>query len=255
MRQTISPRRPLLLSCASLLFLLGASCDGGSLHCDDWVASIIEPHEIVFDAALGETSTEYLTISNVGSVDIVVDDVRLETRTADLRMETTFSGRTILGPEEELVIAFTYEPTELMCDLGDVFISCSDPDHPSFRVPVRAGVRLVHTPNQINFGMVEIGNRATVLLALTNIGGCSATINDFFLAGSNDFFLEKSGEPVEPNLPMHLEAQDSFHIDVVYEPTGEGCDEGSIYVDANSPDGTAMSLWVEGRAGVQSCDD
>ena len=256
MRPMIILHRPLFHFCASLLFLLGASCDGGSLHCDDWAASLITPSEIVFeDAALGETSTEHLTISNVANVDLAVDDVRLEAHTADLRMDTPFSGRTILEPEEELVIAFIYEPTDLMCDLGDVFISCSDPDHPSVRIPVTAASRLLFAPNEIDFGLVELGSRVTVPLALTNDGGCTAIINDFSLGGSADFSLEKSGEPVEPDLPMHLDTDASFNVDVVYEPSGEGCDEGALFVTYDSHDGTAVALSIEGRAVVESCDD
>ncbi len=117
---------------------------------------------------------------------------------------------------------------------GEVDVASDDPLTPLVRVPLAGTSRTVApcawsaTPSQVDFGLLQPGQQATLSFALENVG------TDECLIGN----LQTTGAPFSltgpPPPQLLLQPGDMYDLGVIYAPTRLGVDTGDVTFSASN---------------------
>jgi len=270
MRQKLEGRRliRLLAACvlATIVPLTGIGCgdDGGGSYAGVSLGKLqVNPTVLTFDSSeIGLESVQFLTVENVGTGDLIIAAMELDTRSTEFSIRGAEFPMN-LPPGESRLLEVVYNPSDCSPDRGNLVIRSNDQDRPTLPIPLQpqelTGQVRVH-PNPIDFGRVPSGATKTLAVTITNAGTCALDINDLFLTGSFDFEFttaEEEGMGVEytsyePELPLSLEPSDAISMYVTYHPENDGFDEATMIVRSDDARNRNVDVPVVAN-GDQAC--
>lgn len=198
----------------------------------------VEPEAINFGSLqAGETATEIITITNVGT-DMSVLEVSAITLTigADAGFSIVESpGAHELKHQEssDVVVSFTaMEPVEAS---GQVVVESNDEDTPQVPASLEgAGVMpyLTVSPDPYEYGEVTVGCETEGEFVLRNDGNASVEITAIASEGASFDLLER------PMLPLVLEPEEYATLRTSFAPSSGVAFTGTVIVESDDPRGT-----------------
>ena len=243
---------------------IGCGDDGeGSYAGVDLGKIQVNPSVLTFDSSqIGQEAVQFLTIESVGTGDLVVASMELDSRSTEFEIRGADFPMT-LPPGESRLVEVVYNPSDCVPDRGSLVIRSNDQDRPALPIPLQpqelTGQVRVH-PNPIDFGRVPSGATKTLAVTLTNAGTCALDVNDLFLSGSFDFEFttaEEEGLGVEyaayaPELPFSLEPNENISLWITYHPENDGFDEATMIVRSDDARNRNVDVPVVAN-GDQAC--
>lgn len=227
--------------------LAGPGCGEESLQ---RVPSLIsaEPSALEFpDGCLGEVSTGYVLIRNIGGTRVQLVSARVEPEGVFTAGQLP-AQRLAPGGEARLAVAFApvqaggrREEARLILETDDGFVLV---------VPLggRTGLQqLIPFPAEIAFGVVEEGRPQTRVLELRNEGGSPLTVNEVvWTSTSVDLKPAEGGFRGGVIAPKTMAS-----LSLVYDPVDLGKDGGVIDVFSDDPDTPRLQVAVSAEANLQ----
>ena len=215
----------------------------------------VDPTSLSFDSAgIGIPSRRSFTLKNSGTGVLVISGITIASRSSELDLEDlTFPIR--LTEHATRTIEVTYTPVDCRADYGEVVIVSNDSDGREKRVllnptPLIGELRI--SPDPIVFGRVSAGGHKTTAVTLSNTGSCELSVDDLYLLGSLDFdFTMPSigGEPtpIEPTLPIVVEAGSSEEVFLTYFPATDAEDTGTLVASVARASTTSVDVSISGN--------
>jgi hypothetical protein len=216
------------------------------------------------EVADGETSSRSLTLENTGELAVAISDLTLDGSSAFTITTTLLND---IEPGGTQVIDLLFAPEDLgehnatlnlvtdapgaenvaialSGSLGDGGGDDGGGDDDSDE-PATAMVSV--TPLTVNFGTVDIGKTGSELMTITNSGSEGVLVKSVS-ASSTVFSWGK-----EFSVPYMLDAGSSRTFTVVYAPTAEKSDTGTVTVATDDPKASSIVVSVSGT-GLDGCD-
>ncbi|MBN1944221.1 MAG: choice-of-anchor D domain-containing protein [Bradymonadales bacterium] len=219
----------------------------------------VTPTSLTFDSReIGDATVQYLTIENIGSGELIIETVDLDTRSTEFWVEGSTTPFT-LEAGGTVQVQVWYSPADCRGDRGNLLIHSNASNSPDITVPLQpqsmTGQVWVN-PSPVDFGRVPANQMKTVTVTVTNVGTCGLTVNDLFLTGSFDFKFTAPAEEgvleVEPALPFTLETEQSNQFDITYMPANDGFDQALLMI--RSDDASRRTIEVPVYAnGDEAC--
>jgi hypothetical protein len=176
-----------------------------------------------------------LEISNVGALDLIVDQVVALPSAGPFRVESLPATPVTLAPGAHVDFTITFTPTAPGPQTGTIRITSNDPNTPTFDLTVTAaagtGVLAVAIADHGDFGKVCMGSFRDEPLTLVNTGSCPLTVTD--VSSSSPQFLA----PDVTHFPLIIAPGTAIHLPIRFEPTVVAPAAGIITVDSNDPAG------------------
>ncbi len=200
---------------------------------------VVDPEKINFgDLAVfeGASLVETVTISNVGTGTLNIDDLRL----ADDSMpyEISALGSILLPPEASTTFTVTFTPLSAEEYNTSVLIDSNDPDEATSEVKLLGqGVAPIIEldPTTYDFGTIYIGCESPQPVTISNIGNADLIVSGFdYITASNDLGVDDN-TAVNGPLPWTIVAGSSMQVFVDYAPLDDYPDEGFLVVKSNDP--------------------
>jgi len=240
---------------SSILVLIAASlgvaaCDDGLNRGESGQLQTFPRSQIAFSqVGLGDTSREPLNLTNVGTDNLRILDVRWD-GSEDIVLEFPMGQPqdVVLTPDANdiFTLEVAYSPTVDIVDSGgDVVIESTDPDDPEIRIPVltqELGARIQVTPDRnegLNFGAVGVGASETRTVSVTNVGVLPLEITNVRAPANNEFelaFDDGISFPRDDANPFVInDTSQTLEFQVTYSPSSLGQDLGDIVIISNDP--------------------
>lgn len=243
------PRRSFARSLVALSLALSvASCtdcsDGTGV---DTPLLVIEPNRLLFDQLeQGEESIEYLTISNAGDGDLIIDRIRLSEGPSEVFVPL-HAGRGVTletGESFDFGVLYRHDGATIS---GEIEIISNDPTSRTTAVPIDVLVtdaRLFVAPNPVEFGRVPVGDVRVEEVMLHNMSLTPLALRDIFVVGNafrivngqmggggEELLLE--GEP--RSLMLEYTSNGSTDVGSLVVRHAEGATEVPLVGNANTP--------------------
>ncbi|HUB05595.1 MAG TPA: choice-of-anchor D domain-containing protein [Myxococcales bacterium] len=184
----------------------------------------------------GATATQQILIENVGSAAAGVSPLTLSSVSA------SGAGFTIVAPPsatklaagQTITVPVTYAAGAPGSAAGEVDVQSDDPATPLVTVPLAGLSRTVApcawsaSPAQVDFGLLEPGQQATLSFALENVGSDACVLANLQTVGA-PFSLPNGALP-----QILLQPGDMYDVIVRYAPTATGVDTGDVTFSASS---------------------
>jgi len=207
-----------------------------------------DPVEIDFGTVTqGVADQRELTIQNVGGGTLTVDSVLLVDGSGPFAVED-FSGT--IAPSSSVTVAVSLDPTDLGQHEDIIEIVSDDPDEAVVEVPVYVldvvegpVPAIAWSPSSLAWGTVPSGGAVTQSVTITSVGTGDLEVSAITLdpATSGDFTLAVNPAPV--TLPPSY----TDLIDVIYAPSDDGADSGTLLVESNDPDIPVVEIPLSGE--------
>jgi len=208
-----------------------------------------DPVEIDFGTVTqGALATRQLSIQNVGDGTLDVDSVLLMDGSGPFTVED-YAGS--IAPSSEVTVTVTLDPADLGQYDDVIEITSNDPDEPVVEVPVWVldvvegpVPAIAWSPSSLAWGTVPSGGAVTRSVTITSVGTGDLEVSAITFDTTNtseDFTLEVNPAPV--TLPPSYTEQ----IDVVYAPSDDGADSGTLLVESNDPDIPVVEIPLSGE--------
>lgn len=212
-----------------------AGCTERGRDTKDQAQITVSPTSINFGASLaGESSAETVTVSNVGADTLTLTGLELEGSHAfELYADGILSS---LEPGETTGFDVLYTATGDV-DEGAVIVHSSDPAFPELTVELIGGTTavLVWSPDPLDFGEVEVGERPVETVTLQNAGDDDLNIETLTLEG--DAF-----EAELPSTPLTLGPGESTSLEVGFVSDVAGAHTGALIATANASEDLRLDL-------------
>jgi len=101
------------------------------------------------------------------------------------------------------------------------------------------------TPAEHDFGVVEVGDSASIVFELNNIGDSVLRLDEVTLVSSNNEDYKITSLLY---LPAFYGPGGSFHVEVVYAPSSSGESEAILSVFSSDPDQPWLDIFLTGEA-------
>lgn len=204
---------------------------------DDTAAAAMtwEPEQIDFGAvAVGEQAQATVTLTNTGDLQWSIAATELDD--ADGAFSVSAPSAPFVAPGETVDVVVTYAPTGFgavqgVLELGtdvDLWTATDLIGHTP--LPQLEIAPLAH-----DFGTLEIGQSAEVVLVVTNAGDAPAQLFDATYTASSAELV------VLGELPATLGPSESASVTVSYTPTDELPDEATFAVHSDAPDAPTLA--------------
>ncbi len=203
----------------------------------------VDPTRINFGVLeSGEESSQVVTVTNIGSVTLTIEGLRLDGSTAF----TVTSDRMLdtLSPGEFTQFTVNYEATGAV-DEGSVTVVSNDSVSPEVPVELLGGLTdplLVWSPDPLDFGAVPVGELATETVTVSNGGATDLEITAVTLDG--DAFESDLFE-----VPVTLAEGESFTFDVTFDADASGEKTGTITTTSNADEDNVLDIVGTGSSG------
>lgn len=203
---------------------------------------VIEPMELDFGLVEPMTTvSDVITFRNEGDIAIDLSQFHLEGAgfTASSAAPTGW-----LEPEAEVEMWIDYSPV-FVEDSGWLTVTTTDPALEEAMIPLAGQGSyplLVLDPPVVDFGWVEPMGTEDDGLTMRNDGYADLTITETLVVGA-DFSLVQ-----ELPLPITLGPGEEQWVDLNYSPLTLGEHSGALWVESNSPAGTAQAQLLGGSS-------
>jgi len=207
---------------------------------DDGVPDIVvNPPVINFpnlDATGGAQAQEIVIVSNIGTVDLHIEDLYVDDDTGPFSLNAITSA--LIPPNGQAQFAITFAPQTAANNRGYALIESDDPDTPVAEIQLNGvGVAPVIdiTPSDYDFGTLYVGCDSSQPLTISNIGTADLVVDAFdWSTASNDMSFDAL-EPVNGPLPWTIAPNQSVDIFVDYAPLDSISDASFLTVSSNDP--------------------
>jgi hypothetical protein len=207
---------------------------------DDGVPDIVvNPPVINFpdlDATGGAQAQEIVIVSNIGTVDLHIEDLYVDDEAGPFSLNAITSA--LIPPNGQAQFAVTFAPQTAANNRGYALIESDDPDTPVAEIQLNGvGVAPVIdiTPSEYDFGMLYVGCDSSQPLTISNIGTADLIVDSFdWSTASNDLSFDAL-EPVNGPLPWTIAPNQSVDIFVDYAPMDSISDASFLTVSSNDP--------------------
>lgn len=238
-------KNPVLFSVIGLMFAcqeyeIKETNNGLNDLSDDGVPDIqVTPSVINFpniDATGGTQAQEIVIVSNVGEVDLHIEDLYVDDDTGPFSLNAITSA--LIPPNGQAQFAVTFAPQTAANNRGYALIESDDPDTPVAEIQLNGvGVAPVIdiTPSEYDFGMLYVGCDSSQPLTISNIGTADLVVDSFdWSTASNDLSFDAL-EPVNGPLPWTIAPSQSIDVFVDYAPMDSISDASFLTVSSNDP--------------------
>ncbi|MSP56659.1 MAG: choice-of-anchor D domain-containing protein [Myxococcales bacterium] len=240
------------LSSFPLLLAAGCGIDNGLNAKQDPDANQpvidVSPESLSFaDVEMGASATQLFTVTSVGTIDLDVTDIRLETQTAFswASLDGKLPGALPVGESADVTITYVRESE---VDFDTAWVDSNDAGNPSVSVLLYGGdvsPALELQPSSWDAGAIAAGDVVTGSINMVSTGGSPVVINDLSIVGDAEFTIT-SNDP----LPITLAPGEESTVELAFSPSDIGTFSADLKVDADSPIGTLTApLNGEGAGG------
>ena len=188
------------------------------------------------DVGTGATRAEIVTVTNVGTAALNIEDLSLENPTAPY--EVSAIGSILIPPDGSTTFTVTFTPITAEESNTKVLIASNDPDEALTEVKLKgSGVAPIIQldPSTYDFGTNYIGCELHQPVTISNIGNADLSVTDFdYVSASNDLLFD-SDDAVNGELPWTIPAGESRQVFVDYSPLDDILDKGFVVVTSNDP--------------------
>lgn len=196
----------------------------------------------------GQTSpTATLTLNNTGELDLTIEALALagDDAAAFQLVPPDRSGATI-RPRESLTVGLRFRPTATRGYLASLAVRSNDPSRRVLSVGlVGAGkAPRIQVGEQLAFGPVVVGERATRQLVIANIGDDELRIGALRPDGAT------LGPSVELPASLTVAPGSAVAVAVAVAPTRAGEQAGTLTIDSDDPDRPSVTVTLA-ATGVQ----
>ncbi|MDP7111793.1 MAG: choice-of-anchor D domain-containing protein [Myxococcota bacterium] len=208
----------------------------------------VSPEEVDFGTVtVGVSSQQTLAIHNVGGGTLSVDSVEMVDPAGPFSVQD-FGGT--LSSEDVTEVQVTFLPSELGPAEGSIRVISDDPDEAEVLVPVFAvdvleapTPAIAWSPSSLDWGAVPSGGAVTMSVTVSSVGTADLAMSDIYLDGSSsaEFTLETNPAPTT------LAPSYTTQIDVLYTPTDEVADSGTLVILNDDPDTPQVEIPLSGE--------
>lgn len=184
----------------------------------------------------GASSSQTVTIGNVGTADLHIYSIELEDE--DAPFEIGAVGSVLVVPDGETTLAVTYRPVTSADDTTFLLISSDDPDEPVAEVElIGQGIAPVIDidPISYDFGTLYIGCENLQPLTISNIGNDELVVESLSANTASTDLVFDANEADNGALPWSIAPGASLDVWVDYAPLDEYSDVQYITVTSNDP--------------------
>ncbi|MBD3238504.1 MAG: choice-of-anchor D domain-containing protein, partial [Candidatus Moranbacteria bacterium] len=214
----------------------------------------VNPTTLNFPATIvgNSSSSQTVTISNLGTADLIISDIVISDSTNYLLNLSggsnpcgSASFNLAAGNNCTVSISFTPASPAGSHDGEILTINSNDSDEPAVPVTLNGqGINapasdpnLTITPSSHNFGNIIIGNTLSNVFTLSNIGADNLNISNLYLESANQYVLNLNGggNPCA-NTALTLPAGQSCTVEVSFTAETPGNQTNTLLADSNDPD-------------------
>ncbi|HMB91886.1 MAG TPA: choice-of-anchor D domain-containing protein [Rhodothermales bacterium] len=196
----------------------------------------VDPLSLDFDPVLiGNSAVENLTITNIGTADLVVE---VEVTGMDAASFGVPTSGYVLDPAESVVLPVTFEPLEEGILEANVRITSNDPNAPVVGVPLAGEGEVPAEPEVIDFGIVVVGEEATYEYAVENT-------EQFPLNMSVGIFEDDTGSFSATPEAFVLPSGERQTITFTYAPQATGSADAAVLIESEIE---PIALVLQGEA-------
>jgi hypothetical protein len=244
----------LLIGCSENAIIPKDGDPGGTLP-EEAPDIVVDPLSVDFGEVVpGASASAFVTVSNVGDAALTVEELSLAAGTPGLSWTALSSP--VVPPGQSVDTVLTWAPT-LAGPLDEQLrVPSNDPDEPRVDVALTGSVPwgdLVVTPDVYEFGSLDVGTAASVVLTVSNVGRGPVTVSGTDYV-SNDADLRVLDAGALTTLPAVLDAGASTEVLVQYIPSAPGSDEGAFSVFSDDPDSPTVVAQQRGTGADDPCD-
>jgi hypothetical protein len=211
----------------------------GDLSDDGYPDISVTPAIINFpdlDAAAGLQAQEIVIVSNLGTVDLHIEDLYVDDDAGPFSLNAISSP--LIPSNSQAQFAVTFEPQTAATTRGYAYIESDDPDTPVAEIQLNGtGIAPVIdiNPSEYDFGSLYVGCDSSQPLTITNIGTADLIVDNFtFSTASNDLSFDAL-EAVNGPLPWTIPPSQQVDVFVDYAPLDELSDSAFLTVTSNDP--------------------
>lgn len=202
---------------------------------------------------VGSTSTQKITITNVGDLPLEVESLQL-VASSDFSLKHSASFPTTIAQNttDTLVVQVAFSPSAIGKQEATLVIASNDPTHPKYELPIVANSDspcLRIQPSLLEFTpSVSIGTSRTQSVALTSCSDVPLTISEV---------IQTAGEKVFSytlkDADTDLKNGESATLEVTFSPTSEGTSQGAFTIINSDPLQPNATLSVMGYSSSNQC--
>ncbi len=206
----------------------------------------VSPEQLSFsDTAMGETATQVFTVSSVGTGDLTVSGITLDSGTVFswASLDGKLPGVLPVGDSADVTVTYTRADTG---DYDTAWVASDDAGNPSVSVLLYGGdvtPALTLTPASWDAGGMGVGLVATQTIEMDSTGGAPVTINNLSIDGDPEFTIV-GNDP----LPITLAPGEHSNVDLSFSPSAVATFNANLKVDADAPVGT-LTAPLTGQGG------
>ena len=195
------------------------------------------PHLHFGTVNVGDTETRDLNLTNNGTEDLTITDIRVHENGAGVYRTTGWDSG-VIAPHTSQLVPIEFAPTQAGDYNVAVYIdsdktNAGDRDRILFGKSILdphpcVGTKILNFGDHLVFGDVNLGDTKTKTLTIKNDGNCSLTVSGITYSASTD------GKFTD-NLPASVViAPSSFYdVNVTYEPTDVSNNSGLLYIQSD----------------------
>jgi hypothetical protein len=207
--------------------------------------------------APNESSPEGITISNIGSGNLNIDNIALVNGN-DFILDPGSCGTeffTII-PGANCTVSVTFSPQTATSGLTDTLrITSDDSDESTLDILLSGNGTSAPAPNiqvvpsSFDFGEVVENQSTTTTVTVSNIGNLGLAINGIALGTGADFSLDTG------NCGSTIAAGENCTIGITFSPTAGGVFNDTLTIDSTDPDSPMVDVTVTGTGLADSDGD
>ena len=191
---------------------------------------------------LGNTSTQVVTVSNVGSGDLQVG-VPVLSGSPEFGL-VTGSFPTVLAPGDARTFNVSYSPYDENADTATVTVASDDPDEPQVIVTLLGQATpepdIDVSPLILQYGQVMIGQASALSATIQNLGSADLELGALSISGTSEYTVT-----VDPSGAV-LGAGASTTVEITYAPVDVGADNATLSIPSNDPDEPIVPVVLNG---------
>lgn len=202
---------------------------------------------------IGQKVTKSIFITNLGTQDLVITDVKLdeldrlgpsEFKRGDKWVD---NGITLVPGNTFVELQVVYEPTDEEADRGTVTIETNDADEPLVEVRLQTvnAYPDLESPRLLRFGSVDVGQTETQRVYMYNRGAVPLMIESIVKTGLGPF--EVVFIPTEP-LPRFLQPNEQYAFDVTYSPNDDQVHRATLEITSTDPNDSPLEIALLGNS-------
>lgn len=205
--------------------------------------AVVSSTSIAFEPVLpGESTEERITISPANEAGLEITTIDFSEQDDFLTIQTDQPLPVVLASGEQLEVTLTYAPVEPDIDIAVVLnITTNDVSQPVHNVSL-SGSTLVQSvrlsvPN-IDFSKVSVGETANASVTIYPRNRAGLDIGAMFVDNGSGGAPDDFSVTGAPDLPIHLDVDDSVVVELAFHPTSTGNFEYALIIQLVDVDGS-----------------